>query len=868
MSTAPTPSFIATGSVTASVDITTSSLFTVTSGSVTTLKLERNNIAYGYRLTLSNPASSNAFLDAGSNVDSDSTINAATLGLGYAGAYTTIDAYGNMKAKANQGWLLYGAVTGGDNVVFLKGASTGTGSLFSARISGSTNVFDYSYVGGGVYQLTVTGSVVTLGTASIDNTLYVSGGYVSVGTTNIGAGVTPTSNFGTNKEIYANGGFNVGNPNALSYVKTGMYAGSSNLAFWSGNGQIVTMTYVGGTGTSADSLKIAESYNASSGTGTVSTLRIIGSTQPAGANSVNYNQIYITPAYSQSIGTGAIRGIYYNPTITTLGSSTHTAIETTSGNIIFGGIPTSSISGIGVLLISSSGQLYYTASSAFIGLTSAGGSTNQIQYNVSNVLTAESSFTYEQNYHNFQQGYQVTASGGSYSHAQGFQTIASGGYSHTEGRVNTAYAVYSHAEGQETSTLFGAEASHTEGFRTITIGQASHAEGNASTAYGNNSHAEGFQTVASGSSSHAEGISTIASGGTSHAEGSGTLASGSSSHAEGQNTVAWGDYSHAAGTGTIASGSGQNVVGSYNKQGDSTSLFIIGNGTSAGARSDVFKATTTGIQVTGSVIITGSLSNGTGGTVSSTGHVEGTGSQALGSYSHAEGTFTIVSAGGTNAHAEGDRTLANADSCHVEGYLTTGSGQYAHAEGRFTQAYYAAHSEGTQTVASGTYSHAEGINTIAYGLASHAEGNSNFAYGDYCHAEGQSTRAYGTGSHAEGYQTETWVGTTGAHTEGYKTVASGSYQTVMGTWNKQGDTSSLFIIGNGTSEGARSDVFRATTTGIQVTGSATITDVLVLPYQNPLPSSKPTGSIATSGSGATFIGLFLYNGTSWVKLSV
>jgi len=58
------------------------------------------------------------------------------------------------------------------------------------------------------------------------------------------------------------------------------------------------------------------------------------------------------------------------------------------------------------------------------------------------------------------------------------------------------------------------------------------------------------------------------------------------------------------------------------------------------------------------------------------------------------------------------------------------------------------------------------------------------------------------------------------------------------------------------------------TGSIVTTGSVTINDVLVLPYQNPLPSGKPTGSIATSGSGATFIGLYLYNGTSWVKLSV
>jgi hypothetical protein len=185
------------------------------------------------------------------------------------------------------------------------------------------------------------------GSLNVDNTLYVSGGYVSVGTTTIGAGVLPTSNFGTTKEIYAAGGFNIGSPGAASYVKTGMYGGSGNsLGFWSGNGLIATLNYAGGSGTSTDSFKIAETYNASSGTGTVSALRIIGSTQPAGANSVNYNQIYITPAYSQSIGTGAIRGIYYAPTIQTLGSSTHTAIETTSGNVVFGGNTiTASISG-------------------------------------------------------------------------------------------------------------------------------------------------------------------------------------------------------------------------------------------------------------------------------------------------------------------------------------------------------------------------------------------------------------------------------------------------------------------------------------------------------------------------------------------
>jgi hypothetical protein len=53
---------------------------------------------------------------------------------------------------------------------------------------------------------------------------------------------------------------------------------------------------------------------------------------------------------------------------------------------------------------------------------------------------------------------------------------------------------------------------------------------------------------------------------------------------------------------------------------------------------------------------------------------------------------------------------------------------------------------------------------------------------------------------------------------------------------------------------------------IIVTGSTTINDVLVLPFQNPLPSGKPTGSVAISGSGGTFVGMFVYNGTAWTNV--
>jgi hypothetical protein len=52
---------------------------------------------------------------------------------------------------------------------------------------------------------------------------------------------------------------------------------------------------------------------------------------------------------------------------------------------------------------------------------------------------------------------------------------------------------------------------------------------------------------------------------------------------------------------------------------------------------------------------------------------------------------------------------------------------------------------------------------------------------------------------------------------------------------------------------------------VLVSGSARITDVLTLPYQHPLPSSPATGSIALSGSGATFVGMFVWTGV-WTQI--
>ncbi len=201
-------------------------------------------------------------------------------------------------------------------------------------------------------------------------------------------------------------------------------------------------------------------------------------------------------------------------------------------------------------------------------------------------------------------GGDLVVSGGLYN---GLVTAAGGLYSHAEGRDTTAIGNYSHAEGYYTKTETTGLYSHAEGYLTTGSGEASHAEGRNTTASGSYSHAEGYFTVTSGAYSHAEGYLTTGSGEASHAEGRNTTASGSYSHAEGYLTVAFGTGSHASGNGTIASGSVdgaalsaasilQTATGRFNTRGNTTSLFIVGNGTgdSNALRADIFRAESTG----------------------------------------------------------------------------------------------------------------------------------------------------------------------------------------------------------------------------------------------------------------------------------
>lgn len=245
-------------------------------------------------------------------------------------------------------------------------------------------------------------------------------------------------------------------------------------------------------------------------------------------------------------------------------------------------------------------------------------------------------------------GFHTTASGNG-STAMGAGTTASGTTSTALGAGTTASGQYATAMGsgttasQHSSTAMGAGTSATgqsstamgssttaSGQRSTAMGDGTTASGYASTALGSGSSAAheystamGVSTVASGSGSTAMGSNTTASGTGSTATGVGTTASGLRSTAMGDYTTATGvsstamgggttasaNYSTAMGNGTAAQAFASLVIGQFNElAGDQSNwnstdpLFVAGNGSSSGARSNALT-----LWKNGNLTIAGSL---------------------------------------------------------------------------------------------------------------------------------------------------------------------------------------------------------------------------------------------------------------------
>ena len=449
--------------------------------------------------------------------------------------------------------------------------------------------------------------------------------------------------------------------------------------------------------------------------------------------------------------------------------------------------------------------------------------------------------------------------------------VLKGGYNEASGTSSVAEGSYTKANGNS---------SHAEGYRTTASGYYSHAEGNWTTASGNSSHAEGADTRASGSYSHAEGNYAQANGQYSHAEGNYTIANNTSEHASGQYNVSNSASTYFGDSGNTLFSVGNGTWSSvrhnafeirqngdiYITSGGTTSSpafklqDYIGSGFSPSSITDVIieneeivssalvdlderkldaSAYTPSVElwVSGSGVNSVVLKGGNNTARGTSSVAEGSGSKAIGNYSHAEGHAT---ANGNTSHAEGGgqaygsfshaegRGTASGDTSHAEGTGTQANGDYSHAEGYSTSATsHYSHAEGYNTIASASYSHAEGYQTKAFGYTSHTEGSYTTASGNSSHAEGYQTTASGHYSHVEG--TGTQANGDSSHAEGVGTIANGNYSHVEGagtqannmfehasgqfnisssastTFGDSGNT--LFSVGNGTANNARHNAF-------------------------------------------------------------
>ena len=256
---------------------------------------------------------------------------------------------------------------------------------------------------------------------------------------------------------------------------------------------------------------------------------------------------------------------------------------------------------------------------------------------------------------------------------------------------------------------------------------------------------------------------------------------------------------------------------------------------------------------------------------------QGSGTLALGDYSHTEGQNTrsanVTDVINSTISSSGQLVIpGNYSTIFIDSFVTwansssnlppttrlvvTGNSTF---DGTGTTVTFNPTYSGTSvyklTTRSGDYSHAEGFNTSSEGGYSHAEGYSTTASGFASHSEGRQTQSNASYSHAEGRETKT--NAIYSHTEGYGTVADGSYQHVSGKFNTTGDTTSLVIIGCGTSDNNRADAFKI----VPISGTTATTQMEQVVYLN------FSGDTDASNYGVPIGGIYHDNGILRIRLT-
>ena len=460
---------------------------------------------------------------------------------------------------------------------------------------------------------------------------------------------------------------------------------------------------------------------------------------------------------------------------------------------------------------------------------------------------------------NYSYYYGNYAGSGNGNHAEGYGSYAYGGSgNHAEGTVYvytnptkdsyyTSQDVY--ARYYYFSKAGSGDGHHAEGAGCVaTSGMGNHAEGCLTCAYGGNAHhSEGFNVkISGGTANHTEGYSNYITGGSyTHVEGTYNYAAGDTAcHIEGASA----NYNTPTGSSLSARVTQSLTNSAGNDFGNEiiryTSLLNIINGTTPGSTTTLAN------------VLSNSLSSNSGVSTDST-----TGQYYLGS-SHT-----------------GMNYLTGATACHIEGLGNSGpsGGLCTHSEGicnSVNTAAVGAHIEGICNDVEKAGGHAEGIGTSSDGMAAHSEGIGGKAKGKAAHSEGYHCECHSIAGHAEGYESIVATNSMASHVEGYSNaivsaqyahcggahsrvngdhgfahglyVTAGTNQIAFGKYNDVSAPNAadiMFMIGNGTSDSTRSNIFE-----LDKNGNLSITGDIV--FNGNLTLSTVLEEIRNSGGGS------------------
>lgn len=243
-------------------------------------------------------------------------------------------------------------------------------------------------------------------------------------------------------------------------------------------------------------------------------------------------------------------------------------------------------------------------------------------------------------------------------------------------KENTVLTTYL-SRGRKADTDIGT-GSFAFGVNVTASGSYSHAEGNQTVTRGQNGHSEGFMTYANGTNSHAEGNSSGAVGQCSHAENFNTTANGYWSHAEGNSTIAQNMAQHVFGEYNISDPSGNpaNERGTY--------VEIVGNGAAGGNRSNARVLDWEGNEyLKGNLFVNCNADSSGGTSLTNLLNTKADKDNPVftGTISRNRSADSIV---GGNSTAIGNNCTASGAGSYAEGYNTIAVGEYSHAQGNST----------------------------------------------------------------------------------------------------------------------------------------------------------------------------------------